>query len=100
MIVGKGNVSAAYFLDRMTWFEVDACLRGIEYRERASWEQARMIGYITAQSHSSKEMKYTDVIQFDWDEKESIPEFDFKQMADLKERMKIREAELNKQTNE
>ena len=96
LIIGKGGVSPAYFLDRMTWYEVDACLRGIGYRERAGWEQVRMLGYITAQSHSTKVIKYSDVMRFDWDkEKECIPQVDFDKVNDLKDRMKTRVEELN-----
>ena len=96
IIVGKGGISPSYFLDRMSWFEVDSCLRGIEYKERISWEQTRMLGYITAQSHSTKALKYSDIIRFDWDEEQkSASTIDFDLVDKLKERVKMRETELN-----
>lgn len=81
----------------MTWHEVDACLRGISYRERAGWEQARMIGYITAQAHSSKDIKYTDIMKFDWDKEIdcNVKSLDIMSIENLKERMRLRELELN-----
>lgn len=37
-------------------------------KNRNSWEQARIIAYITAQCNSSKKLKPTDIMQFTWDE--------------------------------
>lgn len=97
VIVGKGGISPSYFLDRMTWYEVDACLDAIDYRERTGWEQIRMLGYITAQAHSTKALKYSDIIRFDWDKKEKANvQVDLSEATALKERVKKRENELNK----
>ena len=94
----KGGISPSYFLDRMSWFEVDACLTGIDSKERVSWEQTRALGYITAQSHSTKEIKYSDVMRFYWDKKRDADnvQADLSKLLDLKERVKTRENELNK----
>ena len=93
----KGGISPSYFLDRMSWFEVDACLNGIDSKERVSWEQTRALGYIIAQSHSTKEIKYSDVMRFHWDKKRDADnvQADLSKLLDLKERVKMRENELN-----
>lgn len=33
-----------------------------------SWEQTRLLAYITAQINSTKKLKPTDIISFSWDE--------------------------------
>ena len=36
-------------------------------KNKNSWEQARMISYVVAQSNSTKPIKATDLIKFSWD---------------------------------
>ena len=36
-----------------------------------SWEQARLISYIIAQTNSKKKLKLTDIISFNWDNEEA-----------------------------
>ena len=38
----------------------------LAYKE--SWEQARLIAYIIAQTNSKKKLKLTDILKFQWDE--------------------------------
>ena len=33
-----------------------------------SWEQARLMGYISAQTHSTKKMNVSDIVSFPWEE--------------------------------
>jgi ABC-type cobalamin/Fe3+-siderophores transport system ATPase subunit len=33
-----------------------------------SWEQARLMGYISAQTHSTKKMSVSDIVSFPWEE--------------------------------
>ena len=67
-MVGEGGVSPDYFLDKMSFSEVRYFLQGLSMRNRESWEQARILGYIIAQSNSTKELKQTDILRFPWDE--------------------------------
>lgn len=67
LIVVQCGIPPDYFLDRMQWYEVDACLKGLGMSERVSWEQTRYICYITAQVNSRKQLKPSDIIRFEWD---------------------------------
>lgn len=67
-VVGEGGVSPSYFLDKMTFGEVEAFLTGFNRRNRDAWEQTRIIGYIIAQANSTKKLEQTDILRFPWDE--------------------------------
>lgn len=45
-------------------------------KNKTGWEQTRFLGYITAQIQSTKKIKPTDILSFDWDKevdsKESV----------------------------
>lgn len=51
----------------MQWYEIESCLKGLENKNKAGWEQARFIGYVTAQVNSKKKLKPTDILSFNWD---------------------------------
>lgn len=67
-MVGEGGISPDYFLDKMTFVEVRHFLDGLARRNRESWEQTRIVGYIIAQANSSKTLNQTDILSFPWDE--------------------------------
>lgn len=35
-----------------------------------SWEQARLISYMIAQTNSTKQLKLTDIVKFHWEKEE------------------------------
>ncbi len=51
----------------MEWYEVDSCLEGLRNKNKTGWEQTRFLGFITAQTQSTKQLKPTDILSFDWD---------------------------------
>jgi hypothetical protein len=51
----------------MQWYEVDACLKGLELSERTGWEQTRYLCYVTAQVQSRKKLRPSDILTFEWD---------------------------------
>ncbi len=51
----------------MEWYEVESCLNGLKNKEKNGWEQTRFICYITAQTQSTKKLKPTDILSFEWD---------------------------------
>ena len=69
VVVVQCGISPDYFLDRMQWYEVEACLKGLELSERTGWEQTRYICYLVAQVNSSRQIKPSDVLKFEWDGK-------------------------------
>ena len=62
-----GVVSVSYFLDEMKPYELSIICDSLHLRHKESWEQARMVAYITAQANSKKKLKPTDIITFAWE---------------------------------
>ena len=54
----------------MDFIEVESFIDGLNRRNRESWEQTRLLGFIIAQSNSTKTLKQTDILRFSWDEEE------------------------------
>ena len=80
----------------MSFIEVESFLDGLNRRTRESWEQTRLLGYIIAQSNSTKTLKQTDILRFPWDEEEkkdtSVTNEDMKR---LRAKAKALESQLN-----
>ena len=80
----------------MSFIEVESFLDGLNLRNRESWEQTRLLGYIIAQSNSTKTLKQTDILRFPWDEEEkkdtSVTNEDMKR---LRAKAKALESQLN-----
>ena len=70
LVVVESGIDPDYFLDEMKWYEVEACIKGLENKNKASWEQCRFISYIIAQVNSTKKLKLTDILSFNWDKEE------------------------------
>lgn len=49
-------------------YEIQPLINNIHKKNKDSWEQTRLLGYITAQIGSTKKLKLTDILQFPWDE--------------------------------
>lgn len=56
-----------YFFDKMKWYEINYILNNYQYRMKNECELTRNVAYIIAQSNSTKRLKPTDIMQFDWD---------------------------------
>lgn len=71
----------------MTFAEVRHFLDGLTRRNRESWEQTRLLGYIIAQANSTKSLKQTDILRFPWDEEDekdtSVSDEDVKRLRAL-----------------
>ena len=80
----------------MSFIEVESFLDGLNRRNREAWEQTRLLGYIIAQSNSTKTLKQTDILRFPWDEEEkkdtSVTNEDMKR---LRAKAKAFESQLN-----
>ena len=48
-------------------YELPALLSNIYKRNKESWEQTRLLSYITAQVNSTKKLNITDIMKFSWD---------------------------------
>ncbi len=62
-----GIVTVPYFLDQMKPYELQIICDSLHLRIKDSWEQARMISYVTAQVNSKKRLRPNDLITFAWE---------------------------------
>lgn len=51
----------------MQMYELEPLITNIHKKNKESWEQTRLLAYITAQVNSTKKLKPTDIISFSWD---------------------------------
>ena len=49
-------------------YELEPLISNIHKKNKESWEQTRLLAYITAQVYSKKKLQPTDIISFSWDE--------------------------------
>lgn len=68
MLVLEAGLSPDYVLDKMEQYEIQPLINHLHYKHKESWEQTRMLGYIIAQSQSTKKLKITDIMKFPWEE--------------------------------
>lgn len=66
-MVQFGIVTSGYFLDRLKPYELSIICDSLHLRVKDSWEQARLISYVTAQVYSRKKIKPTDIMAFAWE---------------------------------
>ena len=52
-------------------YEIEPLVSNIYRKNKESWEQTRFISFIVAQVNSTKKLKPTDILSFNWDD---IPE--------------------------
>jgi hypothetical protein len=65
-VVGLG-LSPKYVLDDMEIYEVNSLLDSYYLKNKDSWEQARLIAYMTAQVKSKNTLQPEDIIKFSWE---------------------------------
>ena len=56
-----------YVLDEMRMYEIGCLMPFLYLATKDSWEQARLMGYISAQTHSTKKMSVSDIVSFPWE---------------------------------
>ncbi len=52
------------------WVAYSAYWKSEEIKQRAAWEQTRMIAYYSAMPHVKKIRKFTDIVEFSWEKKQ------------------------------
>ncbi len=58
----------------MQTYELPPLINNLYRKDKESWEQARLVAYVIAQSNSTKRLKPTDILSFNWDKPESDKE--------------------------
>ena len=80
----------------MDFIEVESFIDGLNRRNREAWEQTRLLGFIIAQSNSTKTLKQTDILRFPWDEEEKKDtSATDEEMQRLRAKAKVVESQLN-----
>jgi len=69
MLVFQGHMTPGYVMDEMEMYEVDCLMSHLYLASKDAWEQARLVSYIGAQTHSTKKMSVSDIVSFPWEDK-------------------------------
>lgn len=62
------HLPPTYILDEIEWYEINSLFKYRHYSYKESWEQARLITYMTAQCNSRRHLQLTDIIKFPWED--------------------------------
>ena len=54
----------------MSFYEVNDLMEGIDYVDRVSWEQTRVLGYLSMAPHCKK-LDMKKILPFKWDENDN-----------------------------
>lgn len=54
----------------MEIYEINAAMQYSYYAHKDSWEQARLVSYMIAQTNSKNRLNVTDIVKFKWDEED------------------------------
>lgn len=69
------GLAPAYVLDEIQTYEILSLMKYSHYRQKENWEQARLISYLIAQTHSSKKLKLEEIIKFPWEKQEEEKQY-------------------------
>ena len=87
-----------YVLDEMRMYEIGCLMPFLYLATKDAWEQARLVGYIVAQTHSTKKMSISDIATFPWEGKTAAADTSMSN-AD-KHRLEQKAKQLEKQLNQ
>lgn len=72
----------------MELYEVKAVMEYEYLSYKDSWEQSRLIAYMIAQTNSTKRLKLTDILKFQWEKEDADTTISNEDMARLREKAK------------
>ena len=96
ILVLQCGLSPDYVLDRMEFYERDYLLDNIWMKSKDNWEQARMVGFITAQTQSTKKLDMHSIMPFPWDEESKKEEISEEERQEILQEMKAMEEQMNR----
>lgn len=96
-MVLEGGLNPEYVLDKMQFYEIKPLFNQLHKKNRDTYEAARMLALVYAQSNTKKRLKATDIFTFPWDDENKgkntgITNDD---IVRLKEKAKQQEKKLN-----
>lgn len=83
-----------YFMNKLELWEAYLLCNNLQYTDRSLWECSRLIAYVVAQTQSTKKLKPTDIIDFEWHKVEK-PTVEKLTKAERKERQAAFEKLIN-----
>lgn len=89
------GIAPDYILDRMDFYEIPPLIEGLWRKNKDSWEQARMMTWMTAQVNSTKKLEISDVMTFPWEKNIEKIEDTEEDIKNLYDEMKQYENKLN-----
>lgn len=72
----------------MELYEVKAVMDYECLAYKDSWEQSRLIAYMIAQTNSTKRLKLTDILKFQWEKEDADTAISNEDVARLREKAK------------
>jgi hypothetical protein len=97
ILVFQGHLPPRYVMDEMRMYEIGCLMPFLYLASKDSWEQARLMSYVSAQTHSTKKMSVSDIVSFPWEEKTQVHDTAMSN-AD-KRRLEEKAKQLEKQMN-
>lgn len=82
--------SMDYFMDNMSFYEVRTLAKNLNRSVRWGWEMTREIAFVTAQVNSTKRLKPSDIMKFEWDNKKNEQHIDKERLQELASKMKMK----------
>ena len=79
----------------MQFYEIDSLLDSYYLKYKDSWEQARLIAYMTAQVNSRDKLSPTDIMKFHWEKDDKKIEFDEEELKNMELEIKKMEDIMN-----
>lgn len=72
----------------MELYEVKAVMNYEYLAYKDSWEQSRLVAYMIAQTNSTKRLKLTDILKFQWEKEDADTAISNEDVARLREKAK------------
>lgn len=97
ILVFQGHLPPGYVMDEMRMYEIGCLMPFLYLATKDAWEQARLVGYIGAQTHSTRKMNISDIATFPWEENPATRDTSMSN-ADkqrLEQKAKLLEKQLN-----
>lgn len=80
----------------MEFYEMECLLENLWMKNKDSWEQSRMVAYVTAQSQSTKKLDMQEMITFPWEKESEKEEITDEERQNIVKEMKAMEEMMNK----
>lgn len=90
------GIAPDYVLDRMQFYEIETLIENMWRKNKDSWEQTRTLGYITAQSQSTKKIDMQSMMSFPWEKGEPDDTPTQEERDALMKEMKEMEEKMNR----